>query len=233
MDENRYKRHIMLPQLGREGQMRLLRSHVLIIGVGGLGSPVALYLAAAGVGHLSIVDDDVVDFSNLQRQVLHYTSDVHRPKVLSAQDKIKAINPDVEVTAHRVRFCAENASSLLEGCDVVVDCTDNFSSKFAINDICVAAKIPLVHGAINEFAGNVMTIVPGSATLRDLFVPPEANAPAADQYGVLGAVAGIVGSIQATEVLKLLSGMGELLTDRVLTDDALTMAFSTFEIKAN
>ena len=143
MDENRYKRHIMLPQLGREGQMRLLRSHVLIIGVGGLGSPVALYLAAAGVGHLSIVDDDVVDFSNLQRQVLHYTSDVHRPKVLSAQDKIKAINPDVEVTAHRVRFCAENASSLLDGCDVVVDCTDNFSSKFAINDICVAAKIPL------------------------------------------------------------------------------------------
>ena len=228
---DRYKRHIMLPQVGREGQVRLSQSHVLVVGAGGLGSPVLLYLAAAGVGHLSIVDDDEVDISNLQRQVLHCTSDLHRPKVVSAREKINLINPNVEVTVHRTKFCSENASHLLDGCDVVVDCTDNAASKFVINDICVAAGIPLVHGAINEFAGNVMTIIQDSATLRDVFTPPPSDAPPASQYGVLGAVAGVVGSIQATEVLKVLLGIGRPLTDRMLTIDTLSMVFTTFDIR--
>lgn len=229
--EQRYKRHLMLPQVGRDGQQRLLQSRILIIGAGGLGSPVALYLAAAGVGNLGIVDSDKVDLSNLQRQILHNTNDIGRDKTASAKEKINLLNPDVTVTAYNTFFNANNAHDLLRDYDIAIDCTDNVESKFLINDLCVDAHKPLVHGAINQFSGNVMTITPGNASLRDLFdMPPQSPRPASE-YGVLGAIAGIIGTIQATETLKLALGIGELLENQVLTFDALTMTFSKFKIK--
>lgn len=228
--DTRYRRHLMLPEVGIDGQLRLLQSRAAIIGAGGLGSPVALYLAAAGVGHINIVDGDCVDVSNLQRQIIHNTNDVSRQKVVSASEKLNAINPDVEVTPIPVKLDASNAAAILDGCDVVIDCTDNAASRFLINDVCVADGRLLVHGAINRFSGNVMTIAPGHATLRDLFPMPPQNPMPSSHYGVLGVVAGIIGTIQAAEALKTLLGLGELLTDQVLTFDALTMSFTKFKI---
>lgn len=228
--ETRYKRHLMLPQVGKEGQLRLLDSRAVIIGAGGLGSPVAMYLAAAGVGHIGIIDSDTVDTSNLQRQIIHFTGDVGREKVVSAQEKLQQLNPGIEVTAHSCHFNPDNARQLIAGCNVVVDCTDNQASKFLINDVCVGAGIPLVHGAINMFQGNVMTILPGCATLRDLFPGPSQNPDPSDRYGVLGAIAGIIGTIQAAEAIKVILGIGEPLTNQVLTLDALTMTFTKFKI---
>ena len=227
--EERYGRQTMLPQVGLEGQRKLSKSRILVIGAGGLGSPVALYLAAAGIGLIGIVDDDNVDLSNLQRQVLHNTGDIGTPKAASAKEKISLLNPGIKVIAHHARFNADTASRILgDGYDAVIDCTDNPASKFLVNDICVEAGIPLVHGAINQFSGNVMTIVSDSATLRDLFgtPPPTSSQP----IGTFGAIAGIIGSIQAAEAIKLQLGIGNLLVNRVLTFDALSMTCSVFRI---
>ena len=214
----RYSRHIILQGVGGEGQEKLLNGKVLIIGAGGLGAPVALYLAAAGVGHIGIIDADVVDISNLQRQVIHFTPDIGRPKVESAKEKMNQINPDVKVTTYYDLFTKDNALDLLKEYDFVVDGTDSFPSKFLINDACVIAKKPFSHGGILRFDGQTMTHVPGSASYRCVFKePPPANAvPTCSQAGVFGAVAGMLGTIQAAEAVRYLTGVGDLLTNRLL-----------------
>lgn len=231
----RYSRHILLQDVGGEGQEKILNSKVLIIGAGGLGAPAALYLAAAGVGTLGIIDGDVVDRSNLQRQVIHFTPDVGKAKVLSAKEKIAHINPDVKVNAIQDLFMAHNALDILKEYDFVIDGTDNFSAKFLINDACVMAQKPFSHGGILRFDGQTMTYVPGSASYRCVFKePPPANAvPTCSQAGVLGAIAGMLGTIQAAEALKFILGKGELLTNRLLIFDALTMRFRTVNVKPN
>ncbi|MEK9727951.1 MAG: HesA/MoeB/ThiF family protein [Candidatus Margulisiibacteriota bacterium] len=229
----RYSRHIILQGVGGEGQEKLLNGKVLIIGAGGLGAPVALYLAAAGVGHIGIIDADVVDISNLQRQVIHFTPDIGRPKVESAKEKMNLINPDVKVTTYYDLFTKDNALDILADYDFVVDGTDSFPSKFLINDACVIAKKPFSHGGILRFDGQTMTHVPGTASYRCVFKnPPPANAvPTCSQAGVFGAVAGMLGTIQAAEAVRYLTGVGELLTNRLLIFDALNMKFRTVNVK--
>lgn len=229
----RYSRHIILQGVGGEGQEKLLNGKVLIIGAGGLGAPVALYLAAAGVGHIGIIDADVVDISNLQRQVIHFTPDIGRPKVESAKEKINQINPDVNVTTYYDLFTKDNALDILKAYDFVVDGTDSFPSKFLINDACVIAGKPFSHGGILRFDGQTMTHVPGTASYRCVFKePPPANAvPTCSQAGVFGAVAGMLGTIQAAEAIRYITGVGELLTNRLLIFDALNMKFRTVHVK--
>ena len=223
----RYSRHILLQDVGVEGQERIRQGRVLIVGAGGLGSPVALYLAAAGVGTIGIVDGDVVDLSNLQRQVIHTTDDVGRPKVKSARAKIERINPHVKVVTYHDFLRADNALDIIADYDFVVDGTDNFPVKFLINDACVMAGKPFSHGGILRFEGQTFTHLPGTACYRCLFPapPPPGLVPTCSQAGVLGAIAGMLGTIQAAEVLKYLTGVGELLTDRLLTFNAKTMDF--------
>ena len=224
----RYSRHILLKDVGIEGQQRLLSSKVLIIGAGGLGSPAALYLAAAGVGTLGIADGDVVDLSNLQRQIIHFTRDIGTPKVVSASEKIHALNPDVFVRTYQELLLAHNIREIVREYDFVIDATDNFAAKFLINDACVLEKIPFSHGGILRFTGQTMTILPGqSACYRCVFqAPPPGNAvPTCSQAGVLGAIAGMLGTIQAAEAIKFVTKAGNLLTDRLLTFDALEMDF--------
>jgi molybdopterin-synthase adenylyltransferase len=231
---NRYSRHIILQDVGVEGQIKLLQSKVLIVGTGGLGSPVALYLAAAGVGTLGIVDADVVELSNLQRQVIHFTADVDRPKVESAADKIKAINPDVTVEPWLLYLDASNIMDIIKQYDFVIDGTDNFASKFLINDACVLAGVPFSHGGILRFDGQTMTVLPNqTACYRCYFrEPPPAHAvPRCSQAGILGAVAGMLGTIQAAEALKFLTGTGKILTDSLLTFDAKNMNFRRVKLK--
>ncbi|MEC8678495.1 MAG: HesA/MoeB/ThiF family protein [Candidatus Margulisiibacteriota bacterium] len=229
----RYSRHIILQGVGGEGQEKLLNGKVLIIGAGGLGAPVALYLAAAGVGHIGIIDADVVDISNLQRQVIHFTPDIGRPKVESAKEKMNLINPDVKVTTYYDLFTKDNALDLLKDYDFIIDGTDSFPSKFLINDACVIAKKPFSHGGILRFDGQTMTHVPGSASYRCVFKnPPPANSvPTCSQAGVFGAVAGMLGTIQAAEAVRYLTGVGDLLTNRLLIFDALNMKFRTVKVK--
>ena len=229
----RYSRHIILQGVGGEGQEKLLNGKVLIIGAGGLGAPVALYLAAAGVGHIGIIDADVVDISNLQRQVIHFTPDIGRPKVDSAKEKMNQINPDVKVTTYYDLFTKDNALDILKEYDFVVDGTDSFPSKFLINDACVIAGKPFSHGGILRFDGQTMTHVPGTASYRCVFkAPPPANAvPTCSQAGVFGAVAGMLGTIQAAEAIRYLTGVGDLLTNRLLIFDALNMKFRTVNVK--
>lgn len=224
---NRYSRHILLQDVGVEGQEKIRDGKVLVIGAGGLGAPILMYLAAAGVGTLGIVDGDVVDISNLQRQIIHFTPDVGRPKVLSAREKINLINPNVKVITHQEFLEASNALDIIKDYDFVVDGTDNFPVKFLINDACVMAGKPFSHGGILRFEGQTMTHLPGTACYRCLFnAPPPPNAvPTCSQAGVLGAIAGMLGTIQAAEVLKYLTGVGELLTDQLLTFNAKTMDF--------
>jgi len=231
----RYSRHILLEDVGVEGQEKIVNGKVLIIGAGGLGAPVALYLAAAGVGTIGIVDGDVVDLSNLQRQVIHFTADVNKQKVLSAKEKIHLINPDVKVITHQEFLTASNALDIIKDYDFIVDGTDNFPVKFLINDACVFAGKPFSHGGILRFEGQTMTYVPGSACYRCLFnSPPPPNAvPTCSQAGVLGAIAGMLGTIQAAEVLKYLTGVGELLTNRLLVFNAKTMDFRKITTKKN
>jgi len=225
---NRYSRNILLQEIGLDGQEKINNGKVLIVGNGGLGSAVALYLAAAGVGTIGLIDGDVVDLSNLQRQIIHSTADVGRPKVISAKEKINRLNPDVKVVTYHTLLTSENASGLIKDYDFIVSATDNFSAKFLINDACVLAGKPFSHGGILCFEGQTMTYVPGSACYRCLFqTPPPTGAVA----GVLGAVAGMLGTIQAAETLKFLTGTGELLTNRLLSFDARTMRFRTIQIK--
>lgn len=231
----RYSRHLILKGLGVNGQKRLLESSVLIVGAGGLGSPAALYLAAAGVGRIGLVDGDVVDLSNLQRQIIHTTASVGEPKVESAAAAIRALNPDIAVETHRTLLAAGNVEELIAPYDLVIDATDNFSAKFLINDACVIAKKPFCHAGILGFKGQVMTWTPNAPKLpcyRCAFKspPPKDAVPSTAEAGVLGSLAGIVGSIQATEAIKYVLGIGELLTGRVLTVDALTMELRTVHL---
>jgi adenylyltransferase/sulfurtransferase len=224
----RYSRHILLKEVGVEGQLKLNRGRVLVVGAGGLGSPVALYLAAAGVGTIGIVDDDAVDLSNLQRQIIHATPDVGKNKVESATQTLQGLNPEVKINEHKFRLCADNVLELVRGYDFVVDGTDNFSAKFLVNDACVLTGIPFSHGGVLRFAGQAMTVLPGeSACYRCVFrqPPPEDAVSSCSEAGILGAIAGILGTIQATEALKYLTGTGRLLINTLLTFDALTMDF--------
>ena len=232
----RYSRHILLQDVGGAGQQKIVNAKVLIIGAGGLGAPAALYLAAAGVGTLGIIDGDRVDLSNLQRQVIHFTPDVGRPKVQSAKEKINQLNPDVNVVTYEDVVHAGNILDIIKDYDFILDGTDNFSAKFLINDACVMAGKPYSHGGILRFDGQSMTVIPGeTACYRCVFhSPPPKNAvPTCSQAGVLGAIAGMLGTIQATEVLKYIVGFGDLLTNRMLIFNAKTMAFRNAKFNRN
>jgi len=230
----RYSRHIILREVGVEGQEKILRSRILIIGAGGLGSPAILYLAAAGVGTIGIVDYDTVDMTNLQRQIVHFTGDLNTSKVDSAAEKMRAINPEVRVRTYHVNLCADTISEIIKDYDFIIDGSDNFPTKFLVNDACVLANIPFSHGGILRFDGQAMTVVPGrSACYRCIFSkpPPLDAVPTCSQAGVLGVIAGILGTIQATEALKYVIGIGELLTDRLLTFNAMNMEFRKVVLK--
>jgi len=232
----RYSRHIILEQVGGTGQEKLLSSKVLIIGAGGLGAPAGLYLAAAGVGTIGIVDGDKVDMSNLQRQVIHHTSDVGIDKVKSAETKMLAINPDIKVNTYNQWARADNIRQIIKDYDFVIDGTDNFGAKFLINDACYLEKVPFSHAGILRFDGQLLTVLPGESTCyRCVFnAPPPADAvPSCSQAGVLGVLAGVVGSLQATEAIKYLLGMGDLLTGTLLTYNALTMDFRKVKLNRN
>jgi molybdopterin-synthase adenylyltransferase len=224
----RYSRNIILEQVGGTGQEKLLASKVLILGVGGLGSPAALYLAAAGVGTIGLVDGDQVDLTNLQRQIIHHTADVGKRKTASAKRKIKAINPDVTVRTYDAWARADGVRDIIRGYDFIIDATDNFPAKFLINDACYFERIPFSHGGILQFEGQLMTVIPGrTSCYRCIFPgPPSVDAVApCGQAGVLGVLPGVIGALQATEAIKYLLGIGELLTDSLLTYSALTMGF--------
>ena len=231
----RYSRHIILPQIGGKGQRKLLEARVLLIGAGGLGSPAGLYLAAAGVGRLGVVDFDCVDLSNLQRQVLHHTRDLGRPKVISATDTITAINPDVQVVQHPVRLTRHNALEVFADYDVIVDGSDNFPTRYLVNDACVLSRKPNVHGSIFHFEGQATTFLPGKGCYRCLYPepPPPGSVPSCQEAGVLGVLPGVVGLIQATEALKLILGLGTTLSGYLLLYDALEMEFRKLHIKRN
>ena len=230
----RYSRHIILKEVGAKGQKKLLNSSVLIIGAGGLGAPAALYLAAAGVGHIGIVDADEVDLSNLQRQVIHTTADIGKSKVKSAKETMEAINPDVKVSTYRMFVDASNIRELIREYDFIIDGTDNFPAKFLINDACVLEKKPFSHAGIIRFQGQLMTYVPGEGPCyRCVFKnpPPKDAVPTCKQAGVIGAMAGTIGTLQAMEAIKYIIGKGELLTGKLLTYDALKMDFRKIKLK--
>jgi molybdopterin/thiamine biosynthesis adenylyltransferase len=231
----RYSRHIVLTDVGAEGQQRIIEGKVLIVGAGGLGSSVALHLAAAGVGTIGLADDDVVDLSNLQRQVIHFTPDIGKLKVLSAQEKIAQINPDVEVVTYQKKVLTENIIDIIadQDYDFIIDATDNFSAKFLINDACVLTQKPFSHGGVLGFDGQTMTYVPGNACYRCIFgqAPSPDVTPEPAKVGVFGVVPGILGTIQAAEALKYLVGNCELLTDRLLIVNVLNMEFRSVKVK--
>ena len=230
----RYSRNILLEDFGREGQEKLLKSNVLVIGAGGLGSSVLYYLSAAGVGNIGIVDSDKVDLSNLQRQIIHKFEDIGRLKTESSAEKIKKLNSDIKIKTYAQRFTLENGLDIVKDYDFVIDATDNFLSKFLINDICVKANKVFSHAGCVGYAGQTMTVIPGqTACYRCVFqdMPNEACAPSSLRDGILGAVPGILGSIQATEAIKYFLGFNELLTDQLLTFNIRTMAFRKISLK--
>jgi sulfur-carrier protein adenylyltransferase/sulfurtransferase len=233
----RYSRHILIPEIGEEGQLKLLDSKILLLGAGGLGSPAALYLAAAGVGHIGIVDADIVDESNLQRQIAHSLNTLGSPKVDSAKRTIEALNPDVHVTTYRERLTSENIDKILDdGWEIVVDGADNFPTRYLLNDASVWRGIPVVHGSIYRFEGHVSVFKPGDGPCyRCLYpVPPPVElAPSCSEGGVLGVLPGVVGTLQTNEALKLALGIGEPLIGRLLMFDALETEFNEVHIKRN
>lgn len=232
----RYSRHILLPEVGGKGQKKMGQAKVLIIGAGGLGSPIALYLAAAGVGTIGIMDGDKVDLSNLQRQIIHHTDNVGQSKVHSAKEKMIALNPDITVLTFDTHLNADNAMDLFKQFDVIIDGTDSFPVKFLINDAAFFSKKPLVHGGILRFEGQLMTVIPEqSACYRCVFIepPPAGVIPSCQEAGVLGALAGIIGTLQGTEVLKHILGIGKLLTNRILKYNALQTEFREVRIRKN
>ena len=231
---NRYQRHLSLPEVGVEGQAKLLASKVLLLGAGGLGSPAAMYLAAAGIGTIGIVDMDVVDASNLQRQILHNIDRVGDRKVDSAKKTLTMLNPDVNVVTYDTRLCAENVIEILSGYDVIIDGADNFPSRYLLNDASVKLGIPVVHGSIFRFEGMVSVFHPVlGPTYRDMVPepPPAELAPSCAEAGVLGVLPGIVGSIQALEALKMLLSLGESLIGKILAIDTTEMTFRTFKLQ--
>ncbi|MEE3326094.1 MAG: molybdopterin-synthase adenylyltransferase MoeB, partial [Myxococcota bacterium] len=230
----RYRRHLSLPEMGAEGQLRLLHSRVLLIGAGGLGCPLALYLAAAGVGRLGLVDDDVVDLSNLQRQVLYGTTDVGRPKVEVARERIRALNPDVQVELFPTRLDSGNALEIFNDYDVIVDGTDNFPTRYLSNDACVLLGKPNVYGSIFRFDGQASVFdAREGPCYRCLFPepPPPGSVPSCEEGGVLGVLPGLIATIQATETIKVLTGIGRTLVGRLLLYDALSMEWTEFKLK--
>ena len=237
----RYARHIVLPEIGGAGQQKLKRARVLVIGAGGLGAPVLQYLAAAGVGTLGIVDDDVVSLSNLQRQVIHDTAAVGMSKLDSAKAAIARINPNVSVDLHSFRLDANNAAALVAQYDVVADGSDNFETRYAVADACAAERRPLVHAAVGRFDGSITVLKPfengsdgaGNPSYRDLFPepPPAGLVPSCAEAGILGALTGVIGTLQALEVIKLIAGIGEPLVGRLLLYDALAARFDTINYK--
>jgi molybdopterin/thiamine biosynthesis adenylyltransferase/rhodanese-related sulfurtransferase len=231
---DRYSRHILLPEVGEAGQEKLLRAKVLLLGAGGLGSPAALYLAAAGVGTLGIVDADTVDASNLQRQILHATSRVGTPKVESAAKAIADLNPDVKVEPYQERLTSANVDRIFAPYDVIVDGCDNFPTRFLVNDASIFLKKPVVHGSIFRFDGQVTTFLPGSGPCYRCWYPeppPPELAPSCQEAGVLGILCGIVGTLQATEAIKIILGKGDTLAGRVVTYDSLKMKFREFKLR--
>ena len=234
-EQLRYSRHMIMPEVGPEGQERLNNARVLCIGAGGLGSPAALYLAAAGIGTLGLVDFDDVDLSNLQRQILHGTKDVGRKKLESAHDRLRDVNPNIDIQLHQARFTSQNAREIVSGYDVVVDGSDNFPTRYLSNDVCVFAKKPNVYGSVFRFDGQTTVFAPhlGGPCYRCLFPepPPPGSVPNCAQAGVLGVLPGIVGTIQANEAIKLILGVGEPLVGRLLYFDALKMKFREFNLR--
>ena len=239
-ERERYGRHLTIPEVGEEGQARLLDSKVLMVGAGGLGSPAAYYLAAAGVGHLVIVDDDVVDRSNLQRQILHTDDRVGTPKVDSARATLQGLNPSVEITTCAERLTSANVDELFAGCDVIVDGSDNFATRYLVNDACVKLDIPNVHGSIFRFEGQVSVFWPGYSQRRGpcyrcLFPepPPPELAPSCAEAGVLGVLPGVIGTLEAIEAVKILLGIGDPLVGRLMVYDALRQRFTELKVDHN
>ncbi len=238
--KNRYARHLLLPEVGEEGQLKLLESKVLLIGAGGLGSPSAYYLAAAGVGTLGIVDHDVVDRSNLQRQILHTENRIGTPKVASAREALESLNPDIKVVGYETHLNSDNVEEILSAYDVVLDGSDNLPTRYLINDACVRLGIPNVHGAVYRFEGQLTVFWPGyekrrGGCYRCMFPepPPPGSAPSCSEIGVLGVLPGVVGLLQAVETLKILLDMGDPLVGRMLYYDALSARFSEFKAPRN
>ncbi len=231
----RYSRHIIMGQVGSAGQRKLLQAKALIVGAGGLGSPSAIYLGLAGVGTIGIVDFDDVDISNLQRQILHRNDDVGKPKAQSALDTIRSYNPDVNVVLHETRLESHNAMEIIGQYDLVINGADNFASRYLVNDACYLLGKPLVDGSILIFDGQATVFIPGHGCYRCLFPspPPPGMVPNCAEAGVLGALTGLVGSIQATEALKYFLGIGESLTSRLLLIDALEMKFREVKLRRN
>ena len=230
---NRYQRHLLLPEVGEEGQQKLLDAKVLLLGAGGLGSPAALYLAAAGVGTLGIIDMDVVDESNLQRQILHNLDRIGERKVDSAKKTLTALNPDIDVVTYDVRLGADNVLDVIDGYDVIVDGTDNFPTRYLVNDASLVKRIPVIHGSIFRFEGQATVFAPFVGPCYRCLVPeppPADLAPSCAEAGVLGVLPGIVGSIQAMEAIKIVLGLGEPLVGRLLSYDALEESFRTFKV---
>ena len=230
----RYSRHIILPEVGVDGQEKLLSSRVLIAGMGGLGSPAALYLAAAGIGTFGLVDFDVVELSNLQRQVIHTTEDLGKPKVKSAEETIKAINPDATVHQYRQRIASETIRDIITDYDLVLDGTDNFPTRFLLNDACLLTGKILVYGAVLRFDGQVSVFAPNQGPCYRCFIPempPPGAVPSCQQGGILGVLPGVIGILQATEAIKLLIGVGEPLIGRLLLFDALSMEINEVKLR--
>lgn len=227
---DRYDRQILIPEIGREGQERLNNAKVFIAGAGGLGSPVSIYLAAAGIGHIRIVDHDRVELSNLNRQILHWDKDIGSLKVDSAGEKLHNINHNLKIEIISDTINEENAAQMIDGFDAIVDAMDNFPTRYILNKTAIEKNIPFFHGAVRGLEGRAMTIIPGkTACLRCMYhgIPP------AEKFPVLGVTPAIIGSIQATEVIKYLTGMGDLLTDRLLIYDGMKMTFKEFKIRKN
>jgi sulfur-carrier protein adenylyltransferase/sulfurtransferase len=233
--QERYSRHLVLGEIGPAGQRRLLESSVLVLGVGGLGSPVAMYLAGAGVGRLGLVDGDRVDLSNLQRQIIHPDDAIGRPKAEVAAERAAALNPDVEVIAHDLVLTRDNAMEVMRGYDLIVDGTDNFQTRYLANDAAYLLGKPLVHGSIFRFEGQVSAFAPGQGCYRCLYPepPPPGLVPSCSQAGVLAALPGVIGTIQAVETIKLITGAGRPLVGRLLIHDALAMSFREMRLRRN
>ncbi|WP_418184740.1 molybdopterin-synthase adenylyltransferase MoeB [Aliarcobacter vitoriensis] len=230
---SRYSRHLILPEVGLEGQLKLKNSKVLVVGTGGLGAPVILYLAAAGVGTIGVIDFDIVDESNLQRQIIHTTKDIGRPKISSANDRIKGINPNVKVVSYNAKLTSQNSLAIIKDFDVVVDGTDNFQTRYLINDSCVILGKPFVYGSIFRFEGQISVFnAYGGPCYRCLYPepPPVGLVPSCAEGGVIGVLPGIIGTIQANETIKLILGIGEVLKGRLLTFDALDMRFRELKL---
>ena len=232
---SRYSRHIIMPQVGSAGQRKLLDASVLVVGAGGLGSPICIYLALAGVGTVGIVDFDTVDVTNLQRQILHYNDDVGRPKVESARETLLAYNPDLNVALHEEPITSANAMGIMKGYDIIINGADNFPARYLVNDAAYLSGKPLVDGSILMFDGQATVFLPGQGCYRCLFPapPPPGEVPSCAEAGVLGMLPGMVGTIQATETAKLILGVGTSLASRLLLIDALDMEFRTVKVRRN